>query len=456
MRAPVLAFLPVVAAVSAAVLTAADYEGPRTFESRAVLPAGLVQNPLFTVGPQAPTDGYFHDFTITSEYGDFEAEGRTVVALRAREIRALAELDKVSKSEVFLKAAGTSVVNVGKGVANVVTDPAGTAKGLGEGVKRFGVNLGRRAKRAEESVADGAKSDGQTGEPAKSTADKAGEAGETVAYSVLGVSSAMRRWAQKVGADPYTTNAALRKALEDIGRVDAAGGIAAKVVIPIPGLVGTTATVGDLVWGKDPEALRKMNEERLSALGVTKEKANAFFRNKVFTLTAQTAFIDALFAVKPKHAADYVETATEADSERAVLFFVESAQMLQTFAKSAPVAAVLPDSRALVAATRDGRAVVLVPVDWIRWTQAYETAAREVASRAKVELGAKRLDLKTSGRMSEIAKKNTAALGFGIEEGVDPGARALSACAGGPGSRAAAIRHAGRVAAPPAGPHLVH
>lgn len=415
MRAPVLALLPVVAAMGGAALAATDYEGPRTFESRDVLPASLVQSPLFTVGPQAPTDGYFHDFTIKSEFGDFHVEGRSVLALRAREISALAELDKVSKSEVFLKAAGTSVVNVGKGVAGVVTDPEGTAKGLGEGVKRFGVNIGRRAKRAGES----AKGDDQaSGEPAKSTGAKTAEAGESVANSVLGVSSAMRRWAKKVGADPYTTNPALRKALEDIGRVDAAGGIAAKVVIPIPAVVGMTASVGDLVWGKDPEALRKMNEERLTALGVSKEKAGAFFRNKPFTLTAQTAFIDALFAVKPKNAADYVETATEAKNERTVLFFVESAQMLQKLAQATPVTAVLSDSRALVAATKDGRAVVLLPVDWIRWTQAYETAAKDIASRAKTELGAQRLELKTSGRMSDLARKNTIALGFKSEENV--------------------------------------
>jgi len=419
MRAPVLAWLSIAAAVQGAALAAADYEGPRTFASRDVLPADLIQSSLYTVGVQAPTDGYFHAFTIKSEFGDFHAEGRTVLALRAREIRALAELDEVSRSEVFLKAAGTSVVNVGKGVAGVVTDPEGTAKGLGEGVKRFGVNIGRRAKRAGESAADGAKGDGQaSGEPATSSGEKAAEAGESAAYSVLGVSSAMRRWAKKVGADPYTTNLALRKALEDIGKVDAAGGIAAKVVVPIPGVVGMTATVGDLVWGKDPEALRKMNEERLAALGVTKEKAAAFSRNKPFTLTAQTAFIDALFAVKPKNAADYVETATEADSERTVLFFVESAEMLQTFARSTPVTAVLADSRALVAATRDGRAIVLLPVDWIRWTQAYETAAREIASRAKAELGASRLELRTTGRLSDVARTNTTTLGFTIDERV--------------------------------------
>jgi hypothetical protein len=44
-------------------------------------------------------------------------------------VAALARLNEVSKSEVFMKAAAT-------------------VKGAGAGVKRFGVNLGRKAKRA--------------------------------------------------------------------------------------------------------------------------------------------------------------------------------------------------------------------------------------------------------------------------------------------------------------------
>src|SRR5262245_38786138 len=75
MRFRVRSVLLVLAAIHAVTLLAAGYEGPRTFASRDVLPASLVQSPLFTVGPQAPTDGYFHDFTIKSEYGDFHVEG---------------------------------------------------------------------------------------------------------------------------------------------------------------------------------------------------------------------------------------------------------------------------------------------------------------------------------------------------------------------------------------------
>src|SRR5262245_56350066 len=141
MRAKSLALLPAASALAVLALAAGDFEGPRTFKSSDVLPASMVKGKHFTVGAEAPTDGYFHDFTIKSEYGDFEAEGKSVLVIRAREINALAELSTVSKSEVFLKAAGTSVVNVGKGVASAVKDPEATAKGIGGGVKRFGTNL---------------------------------------------------------------------------------------------------------------------------------------------------------------------------------------------------------------------------------------------------------------------------------------------------------------------------
>ena len=62
-------------------------------------------------------EGYLYVFDITSDYGALEAEGKAMLLMRLHEVGALAELDKVSKSEVFLKAAGTSVLNVGKGVA---------------------------------------------------------------------------------------------------------------------------------------------------------------------------------------------------------------------------------------------------------------------------------------------------------------------------------------------------
>ena len=317
----------------------------------------------------------------------------------------LLALHEVSKTEVFVKAAGASVVKAGTGVVNAVSSPVDTAKGVGSGVKRVGVNLGRRTKRAAEDVTADDKPEGaESGE--------ASDAAAGAAKSVVGINGAMRRWAKKVGADPYTTNPALREALEGVAKVDVAGGLAAKIAVPIPAVVGTTAQVGDLVWGRDPEELRKLNEQRAREIGASADGAKAFFRSPAYTLTMQTRILAALHAVRVPGVGDYLASAAEADGPRAALFFVESAEMLQAQHTASPVAAVLTDSRALVAKLPAGEAMALLPLDWVRSSAATVGTLQEIGARAKAELGATSLRLKLTGRLSERAVKDFAALGW--------------------------------------------
>jgi hypothetical protein len=402
-------------------LAQGDFEGPTTFKASAVLPPALLKGPHFTVADTVKTEGYFHEFQIASDYGALTAEGRSLLERRVREVESLARLDEVSKSGVFLQAAGNSVLNVGKGVASVITKPEETVKGMGTGMKRFGTNLGRKAKRGAESAEDVVKSDDTKKDPQaadKSTTDKAADAGTGATKSVLGVNKAMRRWAQKVAADPYTTNPVLRKALEDVAEIDAAGGIAAKIVVPIPMVVGTTASVGGLVWGKDPEELLKINEQRLSEMGTDPKVAKEFFKNKALTPTYQTRLIAALHAVKVKGCADYVDTASDSETERDAMFYVESVEMLQRLHAKTPVVALLPDSKALVAKGKDGQAIVLLAVDWAPWSAAFQKGALEIQKRAKEELGATRVELLLTGRASVRAKQELKALGYAVTENV--------------------------------------
>ena len=417
MRVTPRSLVTLAALASAALAVAAAYEGPRTFKAAELLKPAQLKGPHHSVAPTVKTEGYLHVFDITTDWGPIEAEGHTMLLMRLHEVGALAQLDDVSKSEVFLKAAGTSVLNVGKGVASVVTDPGATARGMGEGAKRFGTNLGRKAKRTTDKAVDSATSD-KKDDSGKSTTDKAAETGVSVANSVLGVNSAARRWAQKVGADPYTSNPILKKALVDIGRIDSAGGMAARIAVPIPPIVSGTATAGKLVWAQDPEALLKSNEQKLRDMGVGADVIKQLYLSKGFTLTLHTALAESLREVNVPGVADYVATAAEADAEREGVFFAESAAMLARFHKTAPVAAILPDSRALVAKTKDGRAVVLLPVDWVRWTEAYDKALTEVERRAKQELGATKLEMRMAGTMSAVAKKEMAARGWTVTENV--------------------------------------
>jgi hypothetical protein len=392
----------IVAAIVTSSLAAQQaYEPPPKFTATTMLGQAVVKGPHYQVAEGVRTDEYFHEFIISSTYGSFRAVGRTQLAVRIQEIGALAALDDVSKTEVFLAAAGQSVVKIGKGAAAVVTNPGETAKGLGAGIKRFGVNLGRRTERAAASTNDDKSAD-------------AGNAAGNAASSLLGVNAATRRWAQKVGVDPYTTNVVLQKALEDIAKVDAAGAIATKVVVPIPGVVGLTSTVGGIVWGKDPEEVRKLNEQSLRKLAVPEAVAKTLFGNRWFTLTYQTRLIAALGAVNVGGVADYVQSAAGATSEREALFFVESAEMLQRWHAREPVSRVLTDSRAMVAAVAGGRARALLPLDWIRWTAETQKALTQIAARARQELKATRLEIELTGRASERTVRELPGLGWTV------------------------------------------
>jgi hypothetical protein len=403
-----LAVLP----LATTVLLAAAYEPLPTFKASAILPANRVKGPLFTVADTVKNDGFLNDFHITTpDFGDYDVQGKTMLLVRLQEIAALGELQKVSKSEVFLKSAGTSVVNVGKGVGKAVTDPVDTAKGIGAGVKRFGVNLGRKTKRAAESATDD-DDDKEGGDT--STEEKA----EGAAYSIFGVTGAQRRWAQKVGVDPYSSNKVLRDALQGIGKVDAAGGIAAKVAVPIPMVVSTTASVSNLVWGKDPEELRKLLEKQIEELGASKEVSEAFFKNKVMTPTHWVTIVTALYAVKAKGSADYIDTAATAKSEREAVFFSESAQMLQKLHAQSPVEALLTDTRVMVAKTKDGRALALLPGDYMPWTEKLATGAKELGERTQKEIGATSREIWISGDFSPTAKQELKTLGWGAREKV--------------------------------------
>ena len=204
-------------------------EGPKTFEAKEILTAAERKGPHHTVDDEVPTKGFYYAFTLDTEFGDLEVVGHALLKKRITETEALVALKEVSKTDVFVEAAGRSLESLGKGVVNVAKDPEGTAKGFGAGVQRFGVNLGRKSKRLAEDVTED-----DDREEEKST----GENAEGVANSVLGVNKSARIWAQKLQVDPYSRNPVLQQALLEIAKLDAAGGIATKVVVPIPTTFG--------------------------------------------------------------------------------------------------------------------------------------------------------------------------------------------------------------------------
>ena len=312
--------------------------------------------------------------------------------VRLGEVQALAALEGVSKTDVFISAAGNSVLDIGKTLGKAVADPKATVGARRRGQAGRG-NLGRKAKKTAETATEAVKgADRRATKPKadtageKSTSKKAVDTGTSAAKSYLGVSG-RHAAGPETGRGPVLLERRAARVARGDREIDAAGGIAAKAVVPIPPVVSKAADVSDLVWGKDPEELPKLNKQRLAELGVDKAFAAEFLESKAFSPSQQTRFVAALHAVRAAGLADYVDAAREAGARSRRNSYRER-QMLATFHAGDPVKAVLTDSRAMVAVAGGKKAVALLPLDSVRWTEASKKALTEIADRARKELSA--------------------------------------------------------------------
>jgi hypothetical protein len=90
----------------------ADFDPtPSILSASEVLGADLVNGEHHEVVERVENDGYMNNYRISSDFGRFEAYGNLQLAVRVLEIGALAELDRLSKSEVFAEAAKKSAMS---------------------------------------------------------------------------------------------------------------------------------------------------------------------------------------------------------------------------------------------------------------------------------------------------------------------------------------------------------
>ena len=95
--------------------------------------------------------------------------------------------------------------------------------------------------------------------------------------------------------------------------------------------------------------------------------------------------------------------------------------MLALLHSQAAVQQILTDSRAMVAAF-GGRALALLPLDYLAWTEPVSESATEIAERAKKELGTSGLEMRLTGQASSRARTGLEGIGWSLKEGVPGGA----------------------------------
>jgi hypothetical protein len=379
---------------------AGRYETPPVLHARDLAPKVPLSGPGYTVDDRVPTDGLMGRFTIRSGDRRFEALGAETLATRVREVRAILELEKTSKTDVFVKAAGKAAKRPVDAAVNIVQNPVDTVKGLPGGVSRFFDRVGTGAKNLAEPKTD----------EGRSAAQSAGK----VSANALGYEQERRQLAKQLGVDPYTTNEVLAKKLDDIAWVAFSGrlGVNVLVSVAVPGsmIISGTTMINNLVWDTPQGDLVNLVNSKLDEMGVAEEQKRSFTGNRHIPLSVQTAIVTNLSRLSNVPGRpDVISLAASVQSGEQASFVARAVTMLVQNQKKYPLAS-LSVKGTVVARDKRGTIVVPAPVDYVSWTERVARFAR------RDDLKVKDREIWLGGRVSLRARKQLEALGWKIKE----------------------------------------
>lgn len=405
---------------------ATKFEAAPDQSPASLVPAALAAGTNFHVVDPVHSDGLMHRYVIESHFGTFEAYGLSQLTIRVHEVGALTELAKTSNVAV---AAGGLVNGVGSQVNTVVgvaTHPVQTVTGIPKGIAHLFRGIANQGK---EAVADANHnqdaSDPGTDKGADS-ASRVGDGAQRYAARYFGVSSAERRWYQKLGVDPYTDNLSLRGAIHKAAKVDAAVGFGMKFVgIPgIPG-AGLMSKATDAIYNEDPATIRTRTRATLAGYGLSPEEI-AHWQNKlILSPTRQVLLLAAAEALDG--VAGRGELFRHAISLHAVdeaQVYLQSVGLLVAAHRQSPIQSILPGVRLPAAQRADGHLIVCGAFESVYWTAEVATGEAEIRAALPAEREAAR-ELYLSGTASDRARAELSALGWTLHESQGPPDAAL-------------------------------
>ena len=366
----VVAFSCAFAGSAAAQQTTEEFDKPVVLHAVDTAPAKLLLGPGFRVEDAVPTDGLTVRFTIRSDVGVFEAWGVESLALRVAEIPAIRLLDEACRSDAFARAA-----------ANTAARPL---QPEGSGLERFFAE------------APGA---------------------ERVPLPVEHEKE-LRDVARRLGVDPYTSNPLLAARLHQLAWVAAASRVGVSALLPTaaPATIAMPGTEVSHHWVYDTPAaeLVAKNEQRLRGFGASDEQIRGLQAASGFTLSVQTALVEALGRLaEVQGRADVVALAASAATPDQALYLVGAVSILADRNEQAPIDVLLARGT-LVARQTSGQIVAPIPADYVSWNERMARFAQ------REDLVAAERGVWLSGRTTARARERLEALGWAVHEGVKP------------------------------------
>ena len=388
---------------AAAIAAQGGYEPPATLNASQILPPDLLAGPNHRVEERVSNDGLLNTYRVGSKFGAFTAVSTTILKKRIGEINALVAMEKISKTSLYTAALKDAGVNTLAGVKNLLVSPvqslSGAASGIGAALSRVknSINGPQRSQSEDAQVKD-----------------------------LIGYAKAKREIAFQLGVDVYSDNEKLQSRLNEIAWASFAGGMTWNAaMMAVPGgagiafsVTGNVQRLNEIFRDNPPVELRRMNGEKLAAMDVNREIADAFLNNAVYSPRGQTELVDALAGMKGvANRAAFIRLATSLSDANLTFFRQRQAQMYAGYNRTiSPIESFIFLGEFAVARTAKSEIVFNVPLDHLLWS---EPAAGlvTVANQRVAELGGTaEKQLWVSGTLSARAKKEIEGRGWKVEE----------------------------------------
>jgi hypothetical protein len=379
---------------------AAQIESPAVASASAIL-GGQVRGSNYQIDNAVRSDGFLQIFEFNTTYGCYQVQGREMLKVRLRELAAVAVLERMDKSQAYVDAAAKAAKKPVDLAVGLVTNPVGTVQQSMSGVGALFSRVG-------------------------SGAANMGKDRDNVAESLVGVSSAKRQIAFKLGVDPYTDFKPLADALNDMARVTALGDLTVSgVFMAISGGAGmvvsyskTTQEVGQMVLDKTPSELRDANRIKLSAMGVPGPVISTFLDNAFYTPMDQAVIVAALAKMNGVANRElFVRRASQAPSRDLAFFTRTRAEMLaEQHSRVEPFASFVDVRGIPLNQTRSGKVVVVVALDELAWTKEVSDFAAVIDQDIKQRKLGNSAEVRISGTATPMAKEGLRERGWKIFE----------------------------------------
>lgn len=347
-----------------------DFDVPGSVKASDTLPANFLSNEHFTIREEVTGFDGLNLFTVDTEYGSFEIWGEPMLRVRLQEFVAWKTLLKTSSLSSGAQAIGRTAFRPVDGLLMAFAHPITTIEGVPLGISRMFKDIGRDLVAVAEFVS-GQESEDSAGSLNRETDDQTGKVTDSV-EALVGVNGAYRRWAQKAGVNPYTSNPALKDELNRLAKPDAYLSASTWLLGPdIVGRLGIVSKVSRSVYEKPWEEIVEDNRKLLSEMGVGDQQIKMFFDHDFINLSLMTLMVESLNELEGVEGRPLViNQAILLDTEAEAIWFAECLLMAQWFhVNEASIAKMLPDTLVPVALTKDHRVIAFSAADYAYWTE---------------------------------------------------------------------------------------